>query len=228
MSFLGKKNLFQKCESKNLHISLACEVGVYFPETSNILEFINEGIQSLLVEPDKESLLRIEKSFGKNQNITIYPYAIYDYSGKLELVQRNASTFVKDLPQSPAQINDNYTFDNKDTFEVQCKVFDAIDPGNIELLSIDTEGCEWFVLKNLVSRPKVISLETHGKYYTNPYLKEIRAWLKEHNYTLWYKTRTDSVYYFKRSIQINMIEKIELCLMDIFIRFRKLKRVFRK
>jgi hypothetical protein len=41
------------------------------------------------------------------------------------------------------------------------------------LLSVDTEGCEWYALKNLKSRPKVISLETHGKYYTNAYIKEI-------------------------------------------------------
>lgn len=228
MSFLGKKNLFQQCKRKNLSFSLVCEVGVYFPETSNILEFIKQGVQSMLVEPDKESLSRIASYFGNNKNIDVYPFAIYDYNGKLELVQRNASTFAKDLPESPALINDNYTLDNKDTFEVECKVFDTIDPGNIELLSVDTEGCEWYILKNLISRPKIISLETHGKFYTNPFLNDIKAWLKVNGYSIWYKTRSDSVYYKSDTFKTGLSEKVELFLTDLFILFRKLKKYIRK
>lgn len=228
MSFLGKKDLFQKIKNKNLSFSIVCEVGVYFPETSNILGFIHSGIKSILVEPDKESLLRIKEYFGEKEHIVIHPYAIYDYNGKLELVQRNASTFAKDLPQSPAIVNDNYSLDSKDTFEVECKVFNDIDPGNIDLLSVDTEGCEWYVLKNLTSRPKVISLETHGKYYTNPFINEIREWLNNNSYALWYKTRSDSIYYLVGSMKISVSEKIELLLMSVFIEFRKLKKIFRK
>ena len=227
MRFLGKKDLYQKCIKKNLSFSLVCEVGVYYPETSNILGFIKQGIQSMLVEPDTESLSRISQYFVREKNIDIYPYAIYDYNGKLELVQRNASTFAKDLPSSPALVNDNYSIDNKDTFEAECKVFNDIDPGNIELLSVDTEGCEWYVLKNLISRPKIISLETHGKYYTNPFIRELKDWLQVNNYSLWYKTISDSVFYLQDSIHIDRSEKIELFFMNLYILFRKMKRIFR-
>jgi FkbM family methyltransferase len=228
MSFLGKKNLFQRCNNKNLSFFLVCEVGVYLPETSNILDFIEDDVKTILVEPDKESLSRIYKYFGNKKNIEIYPYAVYDYNGKLELIQRSASTFVRDLPKSPALVNDNYTIDNKDTFEVECKEFNDIDPGNIELLSVDTEGCEWFVLKNLASRPKVISLETHGKYYTNPFINEIKEWLDRNDYSIWYKTRSDSVYFLKGSLNIGVIENIELLFMNVLINFRKLKKFIRK
>ena len=43
----------------------------------------------------------------------------------------------------------------------------------IDLLSVDTEGCEWFVLQTLRSRPAVISIETHGGLYLNPHRDEI-------------------------------------------------------
>jgi len=39
------------------------------------------------------------------------------------------------------------------------------------------------VLKHLVSRPKVISIETHGKYYLNPFLTEITQWMEREGYT---------------------------------------------
>ena len=50
------------------------------------------------------------------------------------------------------------------------------------------------MLKYLRSQPKVLSIETHGKYYTNPFIQNINAWLKKHKYVLWYKEDSDSVY----------------------------------
>jgi hypothetical protein len=62
---------------------------------------------------------------------------------------------------------------------VRCTTFDRLDDGSIDLISIDTEGSEWFVLKYITSRPDVISIETHGAAYTNPYLDEIQRWMRE-------------------------------------------------
>ena len=143
-------------------------------------------------------------------------------------MQRNASTFARDLPESPALVNDNYTIDSKDTFEVECKVFNDLDMGNIELLSVDTEGCEWYILKNLVSRPKIISLETHGKYYVNPFIDDINAWLKANGYSIWYKTRSDSVYYLSDTLNAGILEKTDLVLTNLFLEFRKLKKILKK
>ncbi len=219
--------LYFKCSGKELTFSVVCEVGVYMPETSNILKFIHHGTKAILVEPDKRSLARIYKMF-KDKNVVVYPYAIYDYNGTLELVQREASSFAKDLPSSPAQVNDNYTINKQDTFIVECKVFHDIDPGNIDLLSVDTEGCEWYIMKNLVSRPKIISLETHGKFYTNPFIHEIRNWMEQNHYCIWYKTKSDTIYYKKDVMKTSGIEKIELLCMNYYIGLRRLKKFFYK
>ncbi len=181
----------------------------------------------LTMESELYLLSRIKNPWHesiKNKNVVVYPYAIYDYNGKLELVQRNASTFVKDLPASPALVNDKYTIRKNDTFEVECKVFNDIDPGNIELLSVDTEGCEWYVIKNLVSLPEVISLETHGKFYTNPFITEIKKWMIENGYEIWYKTRSDTVYNKRGIFKITLSEKIGLLVMSLFVGFRRVKR----
>lgn len=219
--------LFLRCACKKIKFSVVCEVGVYLPETSNVLKFIKEGVKALLVEPDEKSLSRIREVF-KDDNVDVVPYAIYDYNGELELVQRDASTFAKDLPSSPALDNDNYTINNQDTFKVECKVFDEVDPGNIELLSIDTEGCEWYVIKNLVSRPKIICLETHGRFYTNPFIKEIRQWMKTNNYHAWYKTKSDTIYFRDGVLSLSFIERISLLFMELYLRLRKLKKHFSK
>jgi FkbM family methyltransferase len=107
--------------------------------------------------------------FREYNNVELLPYAVYDRHGVLELVQRSASTFVSTLPYSPAQINDNYHIQKEDEFTVECRKFDELDDGSIDLLSVDTEGSEWYVVKNLVSRPLIISVETHGKSYLNPF-----------------------------------------------------------
>jgi len=217
--------LYLWCAHKKITFSLVCEVGVYMPETSNVLKFINEGIKAILVEPDKKSLSRIHEVF-KGDNVVVVPYAIYDYNGELELVQRDASTFAKDLPSSPALDNDNYTIKNQDTFKVECKVFNDVDPGNIELLSIDTEGCEWYVMKNLVSRPKVICLETHGRFYINPFIKEIRQWMKINEYSAWYKTKSDTIYYKNGVLNLSFYERISLFFMKFYLGLRRLKKHF--
>jgi FkbM family methyltransferase len=217
--------LYLRCAQKKIKFSVVCEVGVYLPETSNVLKFIKEGVKALLVEPDKKSLSKIHEAF-KNDNVDIVPYAIYDHNGELELVQRDASTFAKDLPSSPALDNDNYTIKKQDTFKVKCKVFNDVDPGTIELLSIDTEGCEWYVIKNLVSRPKVICLETHGRFYTNPFLNEIQQWMKANKYCAWYKTKSDTIYYKKEVLSLSLGERISLFVMKIYLELRKLKKLF--
>ena len=65
---------------------------------------------------------------------------------------------------------------------------------DIDILCVDTEGAEWFVLKNLISRPKIITLETHGIRYTNPYLSEIMQWMKDNNYLPIGRDSSDTIF----------------------------------
>jgi FkbM family methyltransferase len=224
-----EKELYKKVISKKLAIHHVCEVGVFLPEMSNILDFIvKDRVRTTLVEPDNRSIAAIRDFFSGFPNVTLLPYAVYDYHGTLELVQRNASTFVSTLPYSPAQINDNYAIRREDTFTVECRKFDELDDASIDLLSVDTEGSEWYVIRNLVSRPVVISVEMQGKSYVNPFFKEISAWMAKEGYEKWYMNKTDIVYYKRGAFSITAGEKLQLSLMDAYVRFRRTRKRFTK
>lgn len=220
-----EKQIYKKVRSKNITIRHVCEVGVFSPEISNILDFIvKDRIRTTLVEPDPKSIEAIRRYFRDYANVQLLPYAVYDHNGELNLVQRAASTFVSDLPYSPAQVNDNYHIRQEDMFTVPCRTFDGLDDGTIDLLSVDTEGSEWYVLKYLRSRPMVISLETHGKSYVNPFLDNILEWMAANGYERWFLDRTDTVYYRKGAFEITGAEKFDLASMDTFVKFRRFRK----
>ncbi|TFZ68077.1 FkbM family methyltransferase [Hymenobacter sp. UV11] len=219
--------IYEKLSPKKLIFTHVCEVGVYIPETSNVLEFIRDGVRATLVEADPEVAEKIRVTFAAN-NVRVYPVAVWDTTGTLQLSKAASSTFATALPSSPARENDRYHVREELTFEVPCVQFSEIDDGTIDLLSVDIEGAEWYVLKHLRSRPKVLSLETHGKYYTNPYMPQISDWLHHHNYVLWYKDGSDSVYIAQGLFAVSFLDKLETRQAELLIRWKKLKRIFKK
>jgi len=125
-----EKELYKKCSAKKITLRHICEVGVFLPEMSNILDFIvKDRLRTTLVEPDLRSIAAIRDYFRDYNNVTLLPYAVYDRHGVLELVQRSASTFVSTLPYSPAQINDDYQIREEDRFTVECRTFNELDDG---------------------------------------------------------------------------------------------------
>ncbi len=223
MDYNAHNRLYLKCKSRKISINHVCEVGVYLPQTSNILDFILEGVKTTLIEPDPKNIEAIRGYFKNQTNISLIPYAIFDYNGTLELVQREASSFVSSLETSPALINDHYVLNEKDKFTVECKKFDETDDGSIDLLSVDTEGCEWYVIKNLVSRPNVISLETHGKSYTNPFIGNINRWMEINQYIVWYKDGTDTVYIKQGLLTLTFWDKASILVRNFKITICKFK-----
>lgn len=221
------KKFYRKIKLRGIPINHACEVGVYLPQTSNIIDFIKEGVQSSLVEADPDTV-KILKEYFKDYNITIYPVAVWSESGTIRLSRAAASTFVSELESSPAIVNDKYKVTVENSIEVKCVVFSEIDDGTIDLLSIDIEGGEWNVIKNLKSRPKVISVETHGKYYTNPFIKEINQWMVNENYIIWYKDLSDTVFVKNGVAKPSMFDKTESLLFEGKIAWKKFKRYFKK
>jgi len=224
MNTRSNKLLYRKVSSKTIPIQKVCEVGVYLPETSNIIDFIKEGKETILVEPEPNSIQAIKSYFQDYSNVTLIPVAIYKHNGTLTLAKAEASTFVSDLPMSPALINDQYQIDVNKNIDVECKVFSDIDEGDIDLLSIDTEGSEWYVLLTMVSRPKIISIETHGKFYINPFLKDIKNWMKENDYQVWFKDNSDTVFCKKGLFNLSLKEKMTLSLAMINVWFRRNKK----
>lgn len=202
------ERLYQMCQHKTLPIHKVCEVGVYFPETSNVLRFIQDGTPALLVEADPLCIERIQQAFAAYPQVNIFPVAIWDEPGTVTLYRAQASTFVSTVEGAPALVNDGYQAEEADRFTAEARRFSELDPGDIDLLSIDIEGAEWFVLKHLQSRPLVIALETHAAQYTNPHLPEIMAWMQKNGYALWFLDNTDSVYVHQHRVPRSALEQI--------------------
>ena len=224
MDYDPNKKLFLKLEAKGFEPKHVAEVGVYTPETSNIFDYIERGIKTSLVEPDPASIERIRKKFGHCDHVTLHTVAAYDFNGPLNLVKRDASTFVSELESSPAIENDGYEVTDEDEFSVDSVTFDRIDDGTIDLLSIDTEGSEWFVLKYMTSRPAVISIETHGAIYINPHIDKICEWMRDNNYRVLFKDKTDSVYVQESAVRVSIVDKLRLAVRNFLIRLRRARK----
>lgn len=220
--------LFSKLKKKNIQFKHVAEVGVYLPQTSNIGAFTKEGIKSTFVEPDPSSIKEIKKYFKGMDKVNIHPVAVFDKSGSVELVQRKASTYLKVLEASPAIVNDEYITNDNDTFVVDAITFDEIDDGSIDLLSIDIEGGEWFVIKHMVSRPLVLSIETHGAMYTNPYIDEINQWMIENKYIVWYMDSSDTIYIKTGTFEISSLDKMQVFLMKIRLGYKKYRKTIKR
>lgn len=223
MNFTDNKCLYKRLNAKGFKPLHVAEVGVYHPETSNIYDYIEQGIKTTLVEPSPDSIKRINDYFDDYSNITLHEVAAYDYNGELSLSQRGASTYATELKSSPAIVNDNYIPSDDDSFSVKSVTFDTIDDGTIDLLSVDVEGSEWFTLKYMTSRPTVISVETHGQSYLNPYIKEIKRWMKENGYCNYYKDGTDTVFVKKGTLDVTLSDCAKLLLMELYMFLRKFR-----
>ena len=76
----------------------------------------------------------------------------------------------------------------------------------------------------MLSRPNIISIETHGGYYINPYINEIKQWMTEYNYILWFKDNSDSVYIKKGVIEVKFNEILFLIVKNIHLFFRRYRK----
>lgn len=179
------------------NIRHVCEVGCFLPHTIQSNQFLGTRVKTTLIEPNPKAFEQLKESFGHYENVSLLNIAITDQGGQVKMYNRwdraDASCFV-DSDCSPAIVNDKYTKNEKDSFMVDSASFDEVDDGNIDILSVDTEGHEWFVIKNMKSRPKYIVLETHGEEYINPYMKNITMWMDQNGYNTLRKDGSDTLY----------------------------------
>lgn len=216
--------LYQRLKAKGFKPAHVAEIGVWHPQTSNIFQYIQNGIRTTLVEPDPNSIALIKSQFSEYDNVTLFECALCDFSGQVELCQRESSTFVSTLSASPALVNDDCDIEQTEKFTAEARLFSEIDDGSIDLLSVDTEGSEWFVIKHMTSRPVVISIETHGGIYVNPFIDNLQRWMTENDYILWYKDKSDSVFVQSGTISVSLIDKIRLFYSNLTIAYRAGKK----
>jgi len=217
------KKIYRKLQRKNIAFNHVCEVGVFLPEYSNIIDFIKSGIRTTLVEADPVVAEKLSDYF-KDYNVTVHPVAIFNRNGTIELTRNDQSTFVTALTTTPALVNDRYKQSKEDVFVTQCRLFSEIDTGDIDLISIDIEGCEWYVIDKMQSRPKIISVETHSKEYVNPNIGLINKWMKSNSYIMWYQDLSDTVYVQANLFNRDLADKLETGYSRGRVKWKKFKQ----
>ena len=220
--------LFNKIVQEGYKPKNICEIGIDKPEFSNVLGFIQQDIPTTLVEADPDCIKQINNLFLYHKKVNVVEAAVFDFNGTIELCKSESSTFISDLSASPALINDNYQKTKSNSFVAKSILFSEIDNGDFDLISIDIEGAEWYVLKNMISRPNILSNETHGKYYTNPNIAEINNWIIKNNYKIWYKDKSDTVYIKDNLFNIKISEKLQLLITNTKISIIKKKKILKK
>jgi FkbM family methyltransferase len=215
---------YKTVKQRGFNPKVVAEIGVWHPHTSNVYSFIEDGIKTILVEPDPKSIELIKEKWNNKKNVILHEVALCDFNGEIQLCQRESSTFISNLPNSPALANDNCNIKESESFIAKAVKFSDIDDGTIDLISIDTEGSEWFVIKNMISRPAIISIETHGGVYVNPYIKELKKWMNNNNYVLWFKDKSDSTYVLKDKLTLTIVDKIGLFISELLIALKAIKK----
>ena len=191
---LEPEKVFTMLRSLGFSIKRAAEIGVYSFETSNLRPLIEKGVICDLYEaiPDYANQIKIDVASYKNTSV--FNFAVADFDGVMPMCLAGASTFSKNQNQSPAINHDNYKIDEARTVLVDCKSFSKIDPGDYDFISIDVEGGEFLVLKEMRSRPIALNIETQSRDYVNPYLGSITDWMVENHYKVWFRNDTDTLF----------------------------------
>lgn len=147
--------------------------------------------------------------FGALPNVTVHHAAVVQSRGPVQMFECNASSFVAGT-QSPIKINNGFVeSDSTDGIKSIIKGFpyagqahttvrgatiDEFDDGQVDILAVDVEGCEYWSLHTLVSRPRLICLETHGGQYVNPMLDQIVDWMRMNGYGVAAQSESDTLF----------------------------------
>ena len=187
-------------QNKELY-NVFCEVGVHFWKDCRLVNQINDNKKVILVEPLLRCVEDIYINIKNKKSAILHPVAVTEKIGSTVIFDEGPSAFINEVRgKAPCHQNKYYDVPNSrqisqnEIQRVPTVSFDVLDPGNIDMLLIDTEGAEFFVLKNLISRPKIISVETHYANYKNPFYDQIIEWMNFNNYEIWYKTESDTIF----------------------------------
>jgi hypothetical protein len=167
------------------NVKKAMEIGVGPVAKCRLLELIDSGCECHLVEGLPRFQQQMNRCLSSKPNVTLHPVIISNEVGTEQIFDRGEGSWITKLPESPDTMNNGVVVNPAYCTEVQSITLDMIDPGDIDMMLIDTEGAEWYALEKMTSRPSVIVIETHLIFhkYKNPYMAEIEAWMSDNGYT---------------------------------------------
>lgn len=189
---------------------VVAEVGTFDAGHLQSLPFVfDRQCRLYLFEPNPECVRDLRSVFAKADNVEITEVAIGDEYGQADLLIPRAtpgnpnaasSAFLEGVSSPYIARESAGNNENMDSVRVEVVPFSEFDPGDIEALHVDTEGNEWKVIKTLISRPKLISLEMFGKFgYENANKTLIEEWMNDNGYQEYLVGKNDIIYVKKRS-----------------------------
>lgn len=168
------------------------EVGVNEPDKCSLLPFINAGIPALLVEPLPWCCQNLRAAF-EGKPVEVIEGVAGEKEGSVLLYDRGEGSWIDDVPQGAApDEHHGHSAMNRETMDpcfirkVQSYRWRMIDPGDIDVLCVDTEGAEWFVIREMISRPALVRCEMHFTHsgWINPHNPAIRQKMQEMGYVV--------------------------------------------
>jgi FkbM family methyltransferase len=153
-----------------------------------------------LFEANPHIYQQLVQAYGNRKNFHIHNIAIADYDGEIEFSCNGDSSYISDV-RSPASFGSKEYLDTFEKIKVQCKRICNFEKEiKIDILLLDMEGAEYFVLKHLISRPKsiIIEMQSSNRAYINPYYNEILKWLNENKYELKGKNNIEEDWIFEK------------------------------
>ena len=160
-------------------VKSVCEVGVNEPDKCSVAPFTRNGAKTLLVEPLPWCVEHLRQEFP---SATVIEAACGFENGTTILFDRGEGSWIQQVPAGMAP--DEHAkhsgikrddFEEKYMRETRVLRFSDIDPGDLDVLCVDVEGAEWFVIEQMRSRPRMVRAETHFTHsgYKNPNLDKI-------------------------------------------------------
>ncbi len=170
------------------------EIGVGNPSISRIHQYLGTAVKLVLFEPNPQTFRQLVAAFGHHSNVTIHNVALYDRDGEIEFAMDGDSSFSTEVFAPTVYGAPTEYVESRPKVRVPCHTLNHYDQGQIDVALIDTEGCEWKVLDHMVSRPRLIVLETHMSAYKTPNLDLIEKWMADNGYRLDQRDASDSLY----------------------------------
>lgn len=184
-------DLYALAKAMRIPIKHVVEIGVNEPEKCSLAQFIRDGFDATLVEPLPWCAANLRKAFMRARVIEA---VCAEQAGEVTLYDRGEGAWIESVPAGSApDEHPNHSGIKRDDFDEKYKrkvkairFADEIDDKDIDILCVDTEGAEWFVISQMIkARPRLVRVETHFSHsgYLNPYLREITERMASLGYT---------------------------------------------
>jgi FkbM family methyltransferase len=175
MYYLQSRHIYNAWDQQGrpeLRTICECAVGPH----SLLVRFKGLAERTVLIEPDPDMARKARRRYPWAELMEV---AVTEQYGTVNLRRLEGSSYVKGLPWAPAFDRFPRRARAAGKVAVAGVPFTAIDDGRIDLINLDCEGGEWYVLQGMTSRPLILQIELYEKH---GHYREIIAWIRENGY----------------------------------------------